>query len=137
MTGVANLPDQMPTLRIDKWLWHSRFVKSRTLAAKVCQSGRLRVNDDRVSKAHYAVRPGDVLTFPLGPHIRIVKIIELGARRGPASEAQTLYEDLAPPQKTEKVGPAKKTDGGREPGAGRPTKADRRAIDDLMGHDPS
>jgi len=85
------------SLRLDKWLWHARLFKSRSLASRVCGSGRLRVNGTIVRKAHYALRPGDVLTFPKGPHIRVVRIIGLGSRRGPASEAQALYEDLEPP----------------------------------------
>lgn len=124
------------TLRLDKWLWHARFFKSRSLAAKFCQTGKLRLNGDATSKAHHAVRSGDVLTFPLGPHIRIIEIVELGVRRGPAPEAQSLYKDLAPPQ------PQKKEDrdkiahaGKREPGSGRPTKTERRAVDKLMGRD--
>jgi len=91
----------------------------------------MRINEQHVSKAHYALRVGDVLTFPLGPHIRVIKVVELGTRRGPASEAQGLYEDLNPPQPRAKsdetaVKPAVPT---REPGAGRPTKRDRRAMD--------
>jgi ribosome-associated heat shock protein Hsp15 len=81
-------------------------------------------------KAHHAVRPGDVLTFPLGPHIRVIKVLALGVRRGPAPEARLLYEDLEPPQpkppvlKDPPVAP-------REDGAGRPTKRERRQTDRL------
>ncbi|MFP6710898.1 MAG: RNA-binding S4 domain-containing protein [Rhodospirillales bacterium] len=121
-------------LRLDKWLWHARFMKSRSLATKFCQSSKVRVNGDITSKAHHAVRLGDVLTFPKGLDIRIIKIIELGTRRGPAPEAQALYEDLAPPvrQKKEDKEPVA-TVGKREMGSGRPTKTERRAIDKLMG----
>ena len=61
--------------RLDKWLWYARFFKSRSLAAKFCDEGRLRVSGQVTHKAHYAVRPGDVLTFPLGPDIRVIKIL--------------------------------------------------------------
>ena len=118
--------------RLDKWLWHARFLKSRTLASKLCKSGKVRVNGELVKKAHVVVQPGDVLTFPLGPHIRLIKILKLGLRRGPAKEALLLYEDLEPPvhqRPTAAVDPVAK----REPGAGRPTKSHRRAIDRLMG----
>lgn len=118
------------SLRIDKWLWQARFFKSRTLAGKAVSGGRFRVDGTVVSKAHYVVRPGNVLTFPLGPHIRVIKILQIGTRRGPAVEARTLYEDLDPPQpkpKAERPAPVAQ----REPGAGRPTKAERRAIDRL------
>jgi len=83
--------------RIDKWLWCARFFKSRTLAADACNAGRVRISGLLVSKAHHAVKPGDVLTFAQGPHIRVVRIAALGVRRGPAVEARGLYEDLAPP----------------------------------------
>ena len=117
-----------PGLRLDKWLWHARFCKSRTLAAKLAGAGKVRIAGAPVFKAHHAVKPGDVLTFPLGPHIRTVRVLALGERRGPAPEARTLYEDLAPPGATtpraESMGP-------------RPTKADRRAIDRLQdGEEP-
>jgi ribosome-associated heat shock protein Hsp15 len=110
-------------LRLDKWLWHARFCKSRTLAAKLAAAGRVRVSGTLVFKAHHTVKPGDVLTFPLGPHIRTVKVLALGERRGPAPEARLLYEDLAPPLPRAP----------EPPSAGpRPTKADRRAIDRLQ-----
>jgi ribosome-associated heat shock protein Hsp15 len=123
-------------LRLDKWLWHARFMKSRSLASKFCQTGKVRVNGDLVSKAHYLVRPDDILTFPKGIDIRVVKIIELGVRRGPAPEAQALYEDLAPPVRVKKEDKEPvATAGQREMGSGRPTKTERRAIDKLMGKD--
>ena len=88
-----------PKIRLDKWLWHARFFKTRTLAAKVVSGGHVRVNANKVSKPSTAVVAGTVLTFPQGNQIRVIKIVELGTRRGPASEAQTLYEDLSPPRK--------------------------------------
>ena len=84
-------------LRLDRWLWQARFFKTRALAAMLAGRRKIRVNNVLVTKAHYRVRPGDVLTFPQGETVRIVRVMELGARRGPASEAQTLYEDLAEP----------------------------------------
>jgi ribosome-associated heat shock protein Hsp15 len=113
-------------LRLDKWLWHARFCKSRTLAAKLAAAGKVRIAGAPVFKAHHGVRPGDVLTFPLGPHIRTVRILALGERRGPASEARDLYEDLAPPPARGDGASADARSGGQ-----RPTKADRRAIDRL------
>ncbi len=116
--------------RLDKWLWCARFFKSRSLATKFCEEGRLRVSGQATQKAHYAVRPGDVLTFPLGPHIRVIKILALAERRGPASEARTLFDDLACPVSLDSA-PPNPDSGRRDAGAGRPTKADRRAIDRL------
>lgn len=120
-------------IRIDKWLWHARFFKSRTLAGKLCHASKLRLNDQTISKAHVLVGPGDVLTFAKENAVKVVKIIDIGTRRGPAPEARALYEDLSPPPPTKAdpglSGPA----GLREPGSGRPTKAERRALDRLMG----
>ena len=84
-------------LRLDKWLWYARFCKSRSVAGELAASGRLRCNGAIVVKAHFVVAMNDVLTFPLGRQIRVVKVLALGERRGPAAEAAALYEDLAPP----------------------------------------
>ena len=84
-----------PGQRLDKFLWAARFLKSRSLAADLCAQGRVRVSGRLVDKAHARVRVGDVLTFPLGPRIRVVRILALPTRRGPAAEAQSLYEDLS------------------------------------------
>lgn len=121
------------TLRIDKWLWHARFFKSRSLASKFCQMGKLRVNGEPTSKAHLGVRVGDVLTFALGAQVRVVRIAALGERRGPAPEARALYEDLSPPPVRGDAGADAAPR--RDEGSGRPTKAERRAIDRLMGHE--
>ena len=118
-------------LRIDKWLWHARFFKSRTLAAKSVASGRVRVNRTVVRKANHAVQAGDILTFPLGPHIRVIRIAALGLRRGPAREAQALYADLDPPRPRDPSSPDTLAAAARDPGSGRPTKRDRRQIDRL------
>jgi len=113
-------------LRLDKWLWYARFFKTRSLAAKQCNGGSVRCSGTVVTKAHHAVKPGDVLTFAQGRHIRVVKVLALGIRRGPAEEARTLYEDLSPPA------PETAMDiPGRPAGLGRPTKRDRRALEKL------
>ena len=120
------------SLRVDKWLWHARFFKSRSLATAMVAAGRLRVNETLTSKPHYQARPGDVLTFPQGHHIRVVQVAAIGKRRGPAAEAQTLYTDLAPPEPRRKKGaPGAAKPGARERGAGRPTKKERRETDRL------
>jgi ribosome-associated heat shock protein Hsp15 len=123
--------DSAARLRIDKWLWHARFFKSRTLAAKSVGAGQVRVNRKVVRKANHAVQPGDVLTFALGPHIRVIEIAALGVRRGPAGEAQALYTDLDPPRSRDSSAPRLPVAGARLPGSGRPTKRDRRALDRL------
>lgn len=117
--------------RIDRWLWHARFLKSRTLATGLVQSTRLRVNGERVQRASRLVRPGDVLTFPLGPHIRVVKVLALSLRRGPAPEAQLLYEDMDPPAPASKADDTPAPQAARPAGTGRPTKKERRDTDAL------
>jgi len=123
-----------PTLRVDKWLWHARFFKSRSLAQALVGAGRLRVNSQPISKPHHSVRQGDVLTFPQGRRIRVIEVVAIGTRRGPASEAQALYADLAPPEEQRRTetaaAPAPAL---RERGSGRPTKKERREIDRLRG----
>ncbi len=129
-------PPAKDAARLDKWLWHARFLKSRSLATKLCKSGKVRINGTLNDKAHHPIKIGDVLTFPLGPHIRIIEILAIGMRRGPAPEARALYQDLAPPPVRAKRDPSGPPDGGaRERGAGRPTKSDRRAIDRLLRGD--
>lgn len=120
-------------LRLDKWLWHARFHKSRTLAAAACATGRIRLNGGVVDKTHQKVAPGDVLTFPLGARIRIIRIVALGRRRGPAPEAQALYEDLTPPAEAAAI--EDDSSAVRPAGSGRPTKAERRALDRLQDQD--
>jgi ribosome-associated heat shock protein Hsp15 len=139
MGGADETPDEgrvsgHDAQRIDRWLWYARFLKSRTLAAALAASGKLRVNGERISRPSRLVRPGDVLTFPLGPHIRTVRLLAPGTRRGPAAEARTLYEDLAPPPPLP-VADASNATAPREPGAGRPTKKERRDTDAFRRHD--
>lgn len=126
-------------LRIDRWLWFARFFKSRSAASQVCNARRVRSGGDIVSKASHTVKVGDVLTFPQSRVIRTVRIVDLGSRRGPAGEAQLLYEDLAPPAASAPSdrarGPLEGRPAQREPGSGRPTKSQRRALDRLRGED--
>ena len=84
----------MPTPRFDLWLFQARFFKSRTLAAAMIAAGHCRLNGQHCGKPGHGVAAGDVLTFPQGARIRVVRVLALGTRRGPASEAAGLYEDL-------------------------------------------
>jgi ribosome-associated heat shock protein Hsp15 len=117
-------------LRLDKWLWFARVVKSRTLAATLVEEGKVRLNRERTTKPSQTVRIGDVLTISVGPRVRILEVAAIGSRRGPASEAQTLYIDRAPPPPpaTTAATSTPPSHGERESGAGRPTKRDRRLI---------
>jgi ribosome-associated heat shock protein Hsp15 len=87
-------PSAEDGLRLDKWLWQARFFRTRTLAAELAARRKIRINRVLVTKPHYRVRPGDVLTFPQGRAIRVVRVLALGTRRGPASEAQALYAEV-------------------------------------------
>lgn len=128
-------PAGQPGQRIDRWLWYARFLKSRSLAATFVQTGRMRVNGHRVSKPSRSVRQGDILTFPLDSHIRVIRVLALGTRRGPAPEAALLYEDLDPPQRVA-IGDDRAITGAvRDPGTGRPTKRERRQTDTLKAGD--
>jgi ribosome-associated heat shock protein Hsp15 len=118
-------------LRLDKWLWYARFFKSRSTASRVCAAGRLRIDGTVVNKAHHKIKIGEVLTFPQSRSIRVVRVLVLAARRGPASEARLLYEDLKPPGSAA-VAPC------APPPAragGRPTKRDRRVIQRMKARD--
>src|SRR5690348_6285963 len=108
--------------RLDRWLFFSRAVKSRTLAQKLIEGGAVRVNSERTLDTDERVGPGDVLTMTINQRLLVWRIRDAGSRRGPAPEAATLYEDLSPPPLPR----------GPLPGGGaRPTKKDRRDIDAL------
>jgi len=112
-------------LRIDKWLWFARIVKTRTLAQRLAVSGRVRVNREKNDNAARPLKIGDVLTIALDSGVRVLRVAALATRRGPAPEARLLYEDLAPPEAPGTVA--------SRSGKGRPTKRDRRTLDRLRG----
>ena len=80
--------------RLDKWLWCARFLKARSDCARLAEAGTIRINRQPTTKPHARLRPGDVLTLPLRGQVRVVEILALAARRGPAPEAQGLYREL-------------------------------------------
>ena len=122
--------------RLDKFLFFSRAVKSRTLAQKIIEAGAIRVNSERTLDSAYRVGPGDVLTMALNSRVLVWRIIECGTRRGPASEAQALYEDISPARPPrEELSAFERAIGERVPGSGRPTKKERRDTDRLRGQD--
>jgi ribosome-associated heat shock protein Hsp15 len=90
MTGKPNEPLQ----RLDKWLWYARVIKSRTAAAQLVESGKVRVNRARVVKPSHTLRLGDVLTIALRGTVRVIEVVDLGARRGPPQEARLLYRPV-------------------------------------------
>jgi ribosome-associated heat shock protein Hsp15 len=83
--------------RLDKWLWCARFLKSRSDCTRLVSAGGLRINRQATDKAHARLRPGDVLTLPLHGRVRVIRVLALAIRRGPAPEARTLYEEIAEP----------------------------------------
>jgi ribosome-associated heat shock protein Hsp15 len=118
-------------LRLDKWLWHARFFRTRSLAAAQVAGGAVRINGTPTQKRASNVGPGDVLTFAQGDHVRVIQIDAIGQRRGPAPEAQTLYTDLSSPEpKPKNVAPEYPAYEGK----GRPTKRDRRQLDLSKAH---
>jgi len=90
------MAEPAPSIRLDKWLWHARFCKSRALAARMVGDGAVRVNAVRVTKPATPVRVGDGLSFAQGGRVRALRVRALGIRRGPAPEARALYDDLEP-----------------------------------------
>ncbi|MBP0616764.1 RNA-binding S4 domain-containing protein [Jiella mangrovi] len=129
--------------RLDKWLFFTRIVKSRTLAQKLVSSGGVRVNRDKITNPARQLRVGDTLTISYANAVRVLKVLGPGARRGPASEAVLLYEDLAPPDADRRAGAsgddkvsARRPDA-PEAGNPRPSKKDRRALARLKGGGPA
>lgn len=82
--------------RLDRWLYFSRAVKSRTLAQRLVGSGAVRVNSERTTASDARIGAGDVLTVTLERRLLVWRVLDPGSRRGPASEAATLYEDISP-----------------------------------------
>lgn len=83
--------------RLDQWLWFARFVKSRSLAARLCAAGLVAVNGAAVRKPSHTVRIGDVVVVPQGRLQRTARIVAIGHRRGPTAEARQLYQETEPP----------------------------------------
>jgi len=125
--------------RLDKWLWFARVAKSRTLAATLVTAGKVRVNRVRTVKASHSVKPGDVVTINVGPRVRVLKVVQPGTRRGPATEARGLFDELTAPREGSLLAASDARPGDvavpatRAPGAGRPTKRERRQIESLKG----
>lgn len=129
------MPDHNPDKRqrLDKWLWFTRIAKTRTLATRLVETGKARVNRTRVTKASRTVRAGDVITLAIHHRVRVLKVVAFGTRRGPAAEARELYEDMSPPPlPREKSSRPPLSPAQREKGAGRPTKRDRRRMEAWM-----
>ncbi len=83
--------------RLDKWLWCARFMKLRSACADWIAGGTIRINRQPTDKPHARLRPGDVLTFTMHGSARVIRVLALAERRGPAAEARLLYEEVAEP----------------------------------------
>jgi ribosome-associated heat shock protein Hsp15 len=121
--------------RLDKWLFFSRAVKSRTLAQKLIETGAVRVNSERTLHTDHQVGADDVLTMTVHSRLLVWKILDSGTRRGPPTEARALYEDMSPPPAPKGEAVADAIPALREAGSGRPTKKQRRQTDWLIGED--
>jgi ribosome-associated heat shock protein Hsp15 len=118
-------------IRLDTWLWYARFYKSRSLSSKAILSGKLRLNSNKINKPASKVKINDVLTINHINMVRIIQVQSLGSRRGPASEAQKLYNDLSgdmiEASKIKSVSEKSKKETNK-----RPTKKDRRILDKIV-----
>ena len=83
--------------RLDKWLWCARFMRQRSDCAALVGEGGLRINRQPTDKPHARLRVGDIVTLPLRGAVRVIEVLELATRRGPASEAAALYREVPPP----------------------------------------
>jgi len=91
--------------RLDQWLWFARLVKSRSRAARLCLAGSVRVNQITLKKANQMVRIGDTIAVTQGAFCRTVRVLGLGARRGPPAEARRLYEEMSAPARLSESNP--------------------------------
>ncbi|MDV6238192.1 S4 domain-containing protein [Trueperella bernardiae] len=119
----------MESVRIDQWLWAVRQTKTRSAATAACRAGHVRVNDEPV-KAATKVKVGDVVRYRVQGWDRILEVKQLLLKRVGAPVAREAYKDLTLPRPKVCVPIAT-----REPGAGRPTKRERRELDRLFGRD--
>lgn len=131
MPSVPRYDQGVSTVRVDSWVWAVRLAKTRSQATAACRAGHVRVND-APAKASQPVRIGDIVRTRLHTIERIYRVTGLAVRRGSATEAAAYFEDLTPPAPPRVERPATVY---RDPGAGRPTKRDRRELDKLRGRD--
>ncbi len=124
----TNAGPGQPAQRIDKWLWHARFARTRTAAQQLVLSGKVRINRHRIASASRSVKAGDVLTLVIGKTVRVIEVLDIAARRGSPTVARSLYEDRAPPITPSGVKPPESSENDDIGGTGRPGKRDRQQI---------
>ena len=120
-------PPSLDPVRVDKWLWAARMVKTRTQATDACAGGAIKVNG-ATAKASLKVKPGDRIEGMLPSGRRVLEVRGTAERRGSAPVARSLYVDLAPPERAPRLGFIEV-----ERGEGRPTKVDRRKMERVRG----
>lgn len=116
--------------RIDKWLFFARVTKSRSLAQERVTAGHVKVNGQTVRQSSYLLKVGDRVEVALERRTLVLVVVAPGQRRGPYEEARGLYEDLTPPP-SEQERLSSLEQAVRAPGAGRPTKRERRVLDEF------
>jgi len=129
MPHPASPPQPRQIQRLDKWLWYARVVKTRSLAQKLVRGGNVRIDAKRTSQPGFRIRPGMILTINYASRLRILRVLDPGNRRGSAAQAATLFADLSPRLPPVRDKPPHPANAQREPGAGRPTKKERRQTD--------
>lgn len=137
-SSSSEVPILTAPQRLDKWLWFARVVKTRTLAATLVTDGKVRVNRARVSKPAFTIKVDDVITVAAHRHVKVLKVVSTGERRGPAEMARQLYVDLTPARDAESAAGATGNEQhaaapARDKGSGRPTKRERRKLDASRG----
>jgi ribosome-associated heat shock protein Hsp15 len=117
--------------RIDKWLFFTRAIKSRSLAQTFVESGKIRVNGERIRASSHQIKPGDRVEIQTDQQLRIFVMLLPGDRRGPFEEARKLYDDQSPPP-PDRSEWSPLDQAVREAGSGRPVKKERRALDRFL-----
>lgn len=122
----------MPEARIDKWLWASRIFKTRTIAAEACKKGRITINSSQV-KASRMIKPGDIIEVRKPPITYSFKVLQAIEKRVGAKLVKDILEDVTPPEQYE-ILELSRISGfvDRAKGTGRPTKKERRELDNFI-----
>lgn len=118
-------------VRVDKWLWCMRVYKTRTLAAEACARGRVLMGD-AVLKASREIKPGDVLLVRKLPVVYTLRVLALTENRLPAARINEFMEDITSPEELDKLRISEQSFFKRDRGSGRPTKKERRLLDEVM-----
>ena len=126
----------MNGVRLDKLLWMLRYTKTRTQAAEACQGGRVKMQG-KTQKASKVVLPGDEISFSKSPFVLSFRILEIPKQRLPAKQLNAYRIDLTPPQTAVLSGGKVLRQGQRQSGTGRPTKKERRDLDEFKPDEDS